>query len=93
MSQPDTSQPDTPRDYGDSAGYGSGGSEKDYHEVGDSAGPKKPNPLDAVMKDGGKGKPSAAGPHEEPHLTDESRTPGTGALPDKQDGEADAGVG
>lgn len=38
------------RDYGNSAGYGSGGSALDYHDVGDmAAGPSRPNPLDAVM--------------------------------------------
>jgi hypothetical protein len=43
----------TERDFGDSAGYGSGGSAKDYHEVGDDeADPVKdrPNPLDEVVK-------------------------------------------
>jgi hypothetical protein len=39
------------RDFGDSAGYGSGGSTRDYHEVvGENpvtAG--RPNPLDAVI--------------------------------------------
>jgi hypothetical protein len=39
------------RDFGDSAGYGSGGSARDYHEVvGENpvtAG--RPNPLDAVI--------------------------------------------
>ncbi len=40
------------RDFGDSAGYGSGGSTLDRHEVGDVPPdePKKPNPLDAVVK-------------------------------------------
>jgi hypothetical protein len=41
------------RDFGDSAGYGSGGSTMDYHEVGDKAadGVKdRRNPLDAVVK-------------------------------------------
>jgi hypothetical protein len=42
------------RDYGDSAGYGTGGSALDYHEVGDEdASPIKGrrNPLDDVMPD------------------------------------------
>jgi len=41
------------RDFGDSAGYGTGGSALDYHEVGDEdASPikGKHNPLDDVMK-------------------------------------------
>jgi hypothetical protein len=41
------------RDYGDSAGYGSGGSTLDYHDVGDDdANPVrgKRNPLDDVVK-------------------------------------------
>ena len=41
------------RDFGDSAGYGTGGSALDYHEVGDeNASPikGKRNPLDDVMK-------------------------------------------
>src|SRR4051812_26362338 len=40
------------RDFGDSAGYGSGGSAQDYRDVlgEDAAGrPSRPNPLDAVM--------------------------------------------
>ena len=45
-----TSDP-SERDFGDSAGYGSGGSTRDYHEVvGENpvtAG--RPNPLDAVI--------------------------------------------
>ena len=42
------------RDFGDSAGYGTGGSALDYHEVGDEdASPikGKRNPLDDVMPD------------------------------------------
>lgn len=50
----DTGGPRGPeRDFGDSAGYGSGGSALDYHEVGDGdASPIKGrrNPLDDVMK-------------------------------------------
>ena len=40
------------RDFGDSAGYGGGGSALDRHEVGDTPTEedKKPNPLDAVVK-------------------------------------------
>jgi hypothetical protein len=41
------------RDFGDSAGYGTGGSALDYHEVGDagaSSTSNKRNPLDDVMK-------------------------------------------
>lgn len=41
------------RDFGDSAGYGSGGSALDYHEVGDEdASPIKGrrNPLDDVVE-------------------------------------------
>ena len=35
-----------------------------------------------------------AGPHAQPHLTDNERTPGTGALPDKQpDDEAESSTG
>jgi hypothetical protein len=39
------------RDYGDSAGYGTGGSTSDYREVvgEDASRPGRPNPLDAVM--------------------------------------------
>jgi short-subunit dehydrogenase len=43
------------RDFGDSAGYGSGGSTRDYRDVlgEDAAGrPNRPNPLDAVMTAG-----------------------------------------
>ncbi len=32
-----------------------------------------------------------AGPHAKPHLTDHGKTPGTGALPDGKDEDADAG--
>jgi hypothetical protein len=41
------------RDFGDSAGYGSGGSTRDYHEVGDEgadAERHRHNPLDEVVK-------------------------------------------
>jgi hypothetical protein len=39
------------RDFGDSAGYGTGGSTRDYREVvgEDPATDKRPNPLDAVI--------------------------------------------
>ncbi len=42
------------RDFGDSAGYGSGGSTLDRHEVGDVPPDenRKPNPLDEVVKTG-----------------------------------------
>jgi hypothetical protein len=43
------------RDFGDSAGYGTGGSALDFHDVGDEeANPVKGkrNPLDEVMKQG-----------------------------------------
>ena len=40
------------RDFGDSAGYGSGGSSLDRREVGDETpvADGRPNPLDAVIK-------------------------------------------
>lgn len=43
------------RDFGDSAGYGGGGSALDYRDVvGEEPGDTKPNPLDAVIPgDGG----------------------------------------
>jgi hypothetical protein len=44
--------PPRERDFGDSAGYGSGGSALDFHDVGDEdANPVKgkPNPLDDVI--------------------------------------------
>ena len=39
------------RDFGDSAGYGGGGSTRDYRDVlgEDEARSRRPNPLDAVM--------------------------------------------
>ena len=48
------------RDFGDSAGYGSGGSALDYREVVGDPDPadRKPNPLDAVMRGGDAGKPT-----------------------------------
>ncbi|MBV8568725.1 MAG: DUF2934 domain-containing protein [Methylobacteriaceae bacterium] len=41
------------RDFGDSAGYGSGGSTLDRHDVGDvePAEDRKPNPLNEAMRD------------------------------------------
>ncbi len=40
----------TGRDFGDSAGYGSGGSTRDYREVlGEDEARRRPNPLDSVM--------------------------------------------
>lgn len=51
------------RDFGDSAGYGTGGSALDFHDVGDEdANPVKgkPNPLDKVM-DAGSDESSAGG--------------------------------
>ena len=45
------------RDFGDSAGYGSGGSTRDYQEVvGENPVTEgRPNPLDAVIPTGGNG--------------------------------------
>jgi hypothetical protein len=45
------SPPSTGRDFGDSAGYGEGGSTRDRHEVGDADldQDRKPNPLDDVV--------------------------------------------
>jgi hypothetical protein len=45
------------RDFGDSAGYGSGGSTRDYQEVvGENpVTARRPNPLDAVMPTAGSG--------------------------------------
>ncbi|MBM6595181.1 hypothetical protein [Microvirga pudoricolor] len=37
------------RDYGDSAGYGTGGSAMDYRDVVGDDGPRRSNPLDRVM--------------------------------------------
>lgn len=41
----------TGRDFGDSAGYGGGGSTRDYRDVlgEDETRSRRPNPLDAVM--------------------------------------------
>ena len=48
---PGTGSPGGERDFGDSAGYGGGGSTRDFHDVvGERAArPSRPNPLDAVM--------------------------------------------
>lgn len=35
----------------------------------------------------------AAGPHAKDHLTDDSKTPGTGSLPDKDDESVSPGSG
>ena len=46
-------RPGAERDFGDSAGYGSGGSTRDLHEVGDLDGDPvkgRRNPLDDVVK-------------------------------------------
>ncbi len=49
------------RDFGDSAGYGTGGSTRDYYDVvGDDGRRKRPNPLDRVM--GGSPDRSVTGP-------------------------------
>ncbi|MBB3660723.1 hypothetical protein FHX15_005994 [Rhizobium sp. BK650] len=34
-----------------------------------------------------------AGPHDKPHLQDESKTPGAGSLPDKSDDSVSPGSG
>jgi hypothetical protein len=34
-----------------------------------------------------------AGPHDKPHLQDESKTPGAGSLPDKDDDSVSPGSG
>jgi hypothetical protein len=52
--------------------------------------PGPPTPSDAVRT----GEVHPAGPHAAPDLTDPSRTPGAGALPDpKAEDEIDAGTG
>ena len=55
--------PTRDRDFGDSAGYGAGGSALDFHDVGDEdADPVKGkrNPLDAVMDTGTSGSSSTS---------------------------------
>ena len=94
------------RDYGDSAGYGGGGSTLDYDEVlGDENSRRDigPNPLDAVVQTGKDkddaegdtdGTEAAAGPHAKPELTNPDATPGAGALPSATDeGDIDPGAG
>ena len=51
MSDGSGMRPSTGRDFGDSAGYGGGGSTRDYRDVlgEDEARRNRPNPLDAVM--------------------------------------------
>ena len=51
MSDGSGMRPSTGRDFGDSAGYGGGGSTRDYRDVlgEDEARRHRPNPLDAVM--------------------------------------------
>ena len=78
------------RDFGDSAGYGSGGSERDYHEVEGADRTKRPNPLDEVTGSGS----HPAGPHAAPDLTDTEKTPGAGTLPEPgEDKDTDAATG
>lgn len=50
--------PTRDRDFGDSAGYGTGGSALDFHDVGDEGADPvkgKRNPLDAVINTGTSG--------------------------------------
>jgi hypothetical protein len=56
------------RDFGDSAGYGTGGSTLDYREVvgEDPVADRRPNPLDAVMSTPTKGADPRAGRQEGP---------------------------
>ena len=55
---PGANEGEAKRDFGDSAGYGSGGSALDRREVGDEEGtPPGPNPLDEVMDIPGDKKP------------------------------------
>ncbi|MFD1746231.1 hypothetical protein ACFSE1_12225 [Rhizobium helianthi] len=53
------------------------------------------NAQTAVEQPTGKATPDhstpAAGPHAREQLTDHEKTPGTGSLPDKNQGEADVG--
>ncbi|GGF66471.1 hypothetical protein GCM10007301_27730 [Azorhizobium oxalatiphilum] len=52
---------------------------------------KAPEDKDPAHKPG---KPPAAGPHAKPELTDSSKTPGSGTLPDPErphDGDATSG--
>lgn len=92
------------RDFGDSAGYGGGGSTLDRDEVLGGEGRRagvRDNPLDAVMDTGsepadqkGERRPPPAGPHAKPSLTNPDATPGAGSLPsgaDDQGGDVDPG--
>ena len=93
------------RDFGDSAGYGGGGSALDYDEVlGDETSRRDigPNPLDAVVHTGNdkpagndetEGADLPAGPHAKPSLTNEDATPGTGALPPAEPTQEDVDPG
>ena len=95
------------RDFGDSAGYGGGGSALDHDEVlgdeGSRRDVKRPNPLDAVVhteqSDDDRRSEAVrtedlAGPHAKPSLTNEDATPGAGALPSEPtSGDVDPGVG
>ncbi|TWF54822.1 hypothetical protein [Neorhizobium alkalisoli] len=49
--------------------------------------------VEKVDKPGVTGNHPAAGPHAKAHLTDKDKTPGTGALPDDNGPEIDAGSG
>jgi hypothetical protein len=44
-------------------------------------------------KPAGKGDHPAAGPHDKPHLQDESKTPGAGSLQDKGEDSVSPGSG
>jgi hypothetical protein len=87
----DKSDNESKRDFGDSAGYGSGGSTRDYHEVEGEDRVKRPNPLDEVT---GGSRDHPAGPHAAPDLTDKEKTPGAGTLPEPGgDNDTDAATG
>jgi hypothetical protein len=47
--------------------------------------------VENVEKPAKEGRYPKAGPHAKPELTDNEKTPGTGALPNSTDTEADAG--
>lgn len=53
----------------------------------------KPDPNDRNTPKHNDDKPSPAGPHDRPDLTDADKTPGTGSLPEPKGDDADAGVG
>ena len=65
------------------AGYGN--HTDDAAKDGDSKGPKPK--ADSAAKPSN-GKMPAAGPHDEPHLTNPDATPGTGSLPEPGDRDA-----